>query len=835
MRSFVLTLSAIILVASSFGQSVEELMSQGKKFEEISRIMETRFEGRSVIKGTPNYSRAYKQFKRWQFFWKHRLTSNGDFASSSLIYTAWEQAEYLARNKTDNAANWSYVGPKKMVTSSVEYYPGLGRINAIAIHPVNHQILLAGGASSGIWKSTDNGKTWTSKTEHLPSIGISDIVFDPNDHNIIYAATGDADGNRAVYSTGIYKSTDGGETWSIVGLPRDLSDKLFIRRLAMPESPANTILATTSSGIQRSTDGGSNWTVVDSKKGGSALVKKPGSSTTFYVGTRGGEILKSTDGGSNWTDISPQGTSLFARVELAVSDLDSNFLFAIDMQGTTLKSNDAGATWTTATRIRNYDSQQGYNMTLAVSPLDTNLILIGGIEGWRSSDGGTSWEKYLDGYWEQGEPYFYVHSDHHDAAFKPGTNILYDANDGGLFYGDLSKDSSFTDITEGLYTTQYYGIGVLRSDASKIIGGAQDNDGVFMSGNSAIGLIPGSDGFDGLINYSNPDIGLISITGGAIHKTEDAWATSNEVTPNNFGSAWEVPMAMHPTNPAIVFVGGNHLMKSTDNGDNWTSILQLAGNFSSLAEMDIAPSNGDVIVVADSDGEIQRTTNGGQNWTKLSSPAPQNHRISGISIHGTNPDIFYVSISGFSAGEKVYRTTDGGQTFSNISHDLPNIAVHHIAYATGTNDDIYVATDLGVYLNTNGSSNWVPFQANLPYTQVYELEINYASQTLFAATYGRGVWKSPLENHSTLGLDHTDQGDNGFQVYPTVNQGSFHIKQDQESEFEVVVYNLIGGVLHHSTLRGMENQVNLGNPPSGIYLVGLKQGGKITTHRLVIE
>ena len=839
-------LSFFIIVFGFFqaqSQSVDELMSQDKTYAEVCDIMHQKFQGKSFTKGHSDYSREYKQFKRWEYFWKHRLMPNGDFPASNMIYDAWQSTEPLANRVTlrgggNGEADWEYFGPKNLPTSSETFYPGLGRINAIAVHPTNHDIIFAGGAGSGIWKTTDKGTNWSPKTDMLPNVGISSIVIDPNNANTIYAATGDADGRRGLFSTGILKSTDLGETWTIVGLSQEPSDQFFTRRMAMPATPANTLIITTNDGIQKSTDGGMNFNTV-SNADGFGIFKASNNDTDFYVGTSDGRILKSTDTGDSWTDITPSTPNLTERVELGLTADDPNFIIAIDAMGVAIKSTDGGTSWTATAAPPQYDSQGGYNMTIAISPNDKNRIIIGGVDGWRSTDGGASWEKYLDGYWEAGTPYFYVHSDHHAMTFVPGSDILMVGNDGGVHYGDITQDIPFTDISEGLFVTQYYGIGALRTDAGVIIGGTQDNDGTFINGNNITGMLPASDGFDGMVDYSDVNISYAAIVGGSVSKTTDAWVTELYVDIPEYWSNWEVPMAMHPTTPSTIFFGGNKLMKSTDAGDNWTSLFDITDMEDGINELSIAPSNGDNIIFSTSGGELKRTTDGGQNWSDINAGLPlnENIRISGIAVHATNPDIIYVSLSGFDADNKVFKSVDAGQNWTDMTYNLPNIPVNHIAYAAGTDDDVYIATDLGVYFNSAGADTWTFFNTNLPYTQVIEIEFHYGSNTVFAGTFGRGIWKSGMANNvMTATAEFEEQS--GIKIFPSPSNGVFNIEIENfeaNQDYDIVIFNAIGGVVYHQKYSGLVQQVDISNVVNGTYFVSIRKNGQLFTQKIIIN
>ena len=584
MKKALVLLAFILFVQQSFSQNswVQE-MKEGKGFQEIVK-------SNSVLRNASKSNEKegdWEQYQRWENYWRHRTLPDGTFPSAKFLADIYKSVGQNAIN-TRGQNDWNYFGPFTLPISDIDYYPGAGRINAVEINPNNPDELIAGAASSGIWKSVDKGKTWVSRTDNLPILGISDIVRDPENPLILYAATGDADGGRHP-GTGIIKTEDGGDTWAFVGLFQPLEGNFTICRLAA--LPNNVLIATTFDGIYKSTDGALSWakvTVANLTKA-YCIVQKPFSNDTLYVGSSDGKIFRSSDGGDTWSQLTLSSKlTNKGRIEIAVSPSNPNYVLAQAQKAGMAYSLDAGNTWTNLTSSpQGYSSQGGYDMTLAVSPLSTDKIISAGVDGFRSLDGGKTWEKYLDGYWNSGSPNFYVHSDHHVMKFFPNSEILLSGNDGGLNYGDINLSDTFTDISNGLYITQYYGLALVNTDSIHVIAGAQDNDGVYFNELGAVGILPGSDGYDGLIDYSNPLKAYACTTGGGLMKTQDGWA--NFTSPNiNFNSNWDVQMKMNPINPSSIFLGGNTLVKSTNEGENFVTIFNAP---SEITGLDIAKSD----------------------------------------------------------------------------------------------------------------------------------------------------------------------------------------------------------------------------------------------------
>ena len=822
---------------SNAQQNWNKMMHEGKNFYEIKSIFDKRYASETEKNSPSAKEDGWEQYHRWEEYWRHRILPDGSFpdpANLSRIYHQSQAHSSLSRGQT----NWSYFGPKSFVASTVDFYPGSGRINALDINPSNSNELLVGAASSGIWKSIDKGLTWSSKTDELPILGISDIVRDPSNPAILYAATGDADAGRHP-GTGIIKSTNGGETWSFVGLNQTADKNFTICRLAIPSS--GILLATTFNGIFKSVDGGVNWvntTEGNNVKGYSILIK-PFTNSTIYVGTFDGDVLRSEDGGNSWTTLYiPDEIYQYGRIEIAVSPADENYLAALSENGLMAYSTDSGDTWTLLDNTPpDFDSQGAYNMTLAVSPMTTSKIIIGGVDGYKSIDGGQSWEKYLDGYWNQGSPNFYVHSDHHVMKFVPNTEILFTGNDGGLNYGDINSSNPFTDISEGLFITQYYGLGLVNTDSVHVIAGAQDNDGVFFNSSVPKGILPGSDGYDGLVDFTNPDKSYACSTGGGFMKTADGWV--NFTTPDpNFSSNWDVQMKMNPINPKSLYLGGNYLVKSTNEGESWDIVFD---KFSEITGMDISRTDTMVMYVQTETSGFWSTNDAGNNWKKLNLPSNfSSSDVNDVNIDPYDSKKVYITVGGYLNGQKVWMSDNGGQSWINISYNLPNIPVNCItSAASNIKGELFVGTDLGVWHYNPAGIIWEPFNDGLPYTPVSELNINYYSGSLFAATYGRGIWHTKLASIPVSTGEIIGSFSSPVLVTPTISKSAvFNLSFPEnmpKDNIKIRVFNVAGGLVYSKTVESPHNlTLDLGGTHSGIYFVQISQGADFQTTKIMI-
>ena len=771
-----------------------------------------------------------KQFERWAAFWKDRILPNGSFVSEAHTFNEFKKEkernnQSIQRNAQD--VSWTLVGPSTPPVSNVGFYPGMGRINSVAFNGTDTNTMYIGSPSGGVWKTTNGGTSWTPKGDDLPNIGVSHIVINPTTPSTLYLASGDSDGfnNR---SLGVFKSTDGGDFWTLTGLSYGLGDYGIISKLLIDPNNVNTVFATTRNSIKRTTDGGTTWSDVHTENNAifNDIVYKSGSSTIIYATSRAGKFYISTNNGTSWTVASTPSSE---RLDIALTANDVEQILTIDSFGVVRKSSNQGTSWTTVSTIGDYDSQGAYNMTLAVSPLDKNLVLAGGVEGWRSKNGGATWEKYLDGYWQSGEPYFYVHSDHHDMLFVPGTSTAFSVNDGGIFKGDASLDTTWSDLSSGLAITQYYSVSGTPQDTNKLILGAQDNDIAVYNGTTFMGQNPGSDGVEGLWDYSNSDIAWTCSQNGGMNRTINGFTSSQEITtPAGAPFIWE--LEIHPTVPTTIFGGFSDIYKSTDRGDTWTNLNSGVGKIEFIS---ISPSNADIIYVSGENGTVKKTDNGGTSWSSIT--LPQDGNVKSIEIHPTNSAEVYIAYSGYLAG-KVYKSTDSGTNWTNITGSLPNIPTHQIRYKTGSTDgELFLATDLGVYYRTNTSGSWVKLDTGLPNVIVYDIEIHYGTEKLRAATYGRGVWEASI-TAAALGIENL-LPENTVSLYPnpTENKNFTISLNNLLDNSSITIYNSIGSVVKNFRTSNKEEKIDLTHFSQGMYFVKISNNGKSLVKKIIVK
>lgn len=834
----ILSLSFYIIYGQNNKHEWRVLQNNGENFHTIQQLMKTKYVGKSSRKNASNYSRSYKQYKRWEHYWQSRIDEKGNFVSAQQT---WEEANKLRASNNarfSSLANWNIIGPINIPTSSSAAYGGMGRISCITWESGNTNNLYVGSPSGGLWRSTNGGNSWMPLTDDQITLGVNDIVVSHANANTIYLATGDADGQQNS-SVGVLKSTDGGNSWNQTGLTFAKSTIAQTARIVQHPTNANTLLVSSTNGIHKTTNGGNNWNLV-SNQAAHDLAYAPNNSMVLYA-SGSTEIWKSIDGGDTWSSIVPNG--LNGKIELALTAANSNYLVALDEKGVLMQSTNAGATWSTVGNFptASFDSQSGYNLSLAIAPTNQNLILAGGVNGWRSNDGGATWENYLNGYWNTGDPYFYVHSDHHTFKFLPNSTTMFSGNDGGLHKGDASLSTPWTDLSSGLAITQYYGLAADPSNANSIVAGAQDNDAGQYNGTTWFNRVGPADGIEGLIDPANPTmIQYASTQEGGLTRTDDGWTTENDISPpaNSCGFVW--PMNLDPITSTTVYAGCDEIYKSTNKGDNWTAITNGQTNGNIFTKLAIAPSNAMVIYAAHGYNSLITTNNGGTSWTNLTPPNTTDE-LTGIAIDPINPQKIWITYAGYTASDKVFTSSNGGNTWTNITGTLPNIPVKCIIAQSGAaNSDLYIGTDLGVFHIDNTLSDWQLYNTGLPNVIVNDLEITYSTGKLRAATFGRGVWESDL-NTVVSSTSSISEETLNWTIAPNPSKGLIDVKIANKSETEtetytLTVYNMIGGVVYHqANSPAGQYKIDLSAYRNGIYLMTIATKDFIQTKRITLN
>jgi len=715
-----------------------------------------------IVKEFDNYwkdrpyerGKGYKAFKRWQWFAEPRVYPSGDMRLASRGFALEQYQQFLNENPNskfpENAvisattANWTPLGPFGSPTGG-----DAGRVQTIRMHPAGTNTFYVGTAAGGFWMTNNGGSSYTTTTDQLGSCGVSDIAISSASPNIIYISTGDKDAGDT-HSIGILKSTDGGQSWNTTGLTWQTSQQVRVYRLLINPQNANSLIAATSVGMYKSVNAGLTWSVTAAGNYVDAEYR-PADTTVVHAVSNNG-YFKSTNGGMNYTGIQVANPLSSNRLSLAVTAANNNYVYILVSKpnngfGGLYRSTNAGASYNLMSTTPNvFDwstngsgagGQGWYDIAIDASPTNANEIIVGGVNTWRSTNGGTSWTLHTHWYGGGGKPY--VHADLHHVLYASGTTIFL-GTDGGVAR-TTNSGSNWTTINGNMNIAQIYKMGLSSSTAGRIITGHQDN-GTNLSNGLSWSEVYGGDGMDCFIDWSNNLVMVASYVNGDFNVTTNGGGSWTNITSGLVGTgAWVAPIVQSPSSSNTYYCGYQNVYKSTNQGISWTQKGTIG---STLDEIKIAPSNTNIIYATHS-GAVYRTTNDGTNWTNVTGSIPTaSASITDLAINNINPDNIFVTLSGYSSGNKVFKSINGGVTWTNYSTGLPNIPVNCIVYTNNSAQAIYVGTDLGVYYREASMSAWILYNSGLPNIVVNDMEIFYPTGKLRAATYARGVWETNL-------------------------------------------------------------------------------------------
>lgn len=731
MKQLALLAGSLLLSSISFSQHTwEEMMLEpNSNFYEIRNSFNASWEGKDPQKGE-----GYKQFRRWENFWETRVLPDGSFPMYNKEVWAEFKSTLMAPSvKSGGIGNWSPIGPFDYNNTN-SWSPGMGRINIIVEDPTNPNIIYVGAPAGGIWKTTDGGTNWTPLGDEFSVIGVSSIAIDPNNSNTIYVGTGDTDAGDT-YAIGVMKSTDGGTTWANVGSvsANEISDIL------VDPSNSNVVYAATNAGLLKSTNGGNSFTNILS---GSIrdIEFKPGTPSTIYA-VDPDDFFVSTNSGATWNNTTNGLPNAAGRLAIAVTPANSSYVYLLaaktdwSYQGV-YRSTNSGTSFTaqnTATDIFDGSTQAWYDMAICASPTNANTVITGCLNVWKSTNGGSSFS--VQNSWSNPGGAAYTHADIHCLKYYNGN--LYCGSDGGI-YVSTNNASAFTDITPGLQIGQFYRLAGTQSDMTRLAGGLQDNGG-YAFVNNEWRVYYGADGMEAGINPTDPTNVFGMIQYGDLYESANS-GTSSTGRGSPEQGRWVTPMDMDPSGTRLL-AGYTDLYEFTFAGaGNWNQLSTFSFP-DQLRSVEVYNSN---TIFVGTNYKIYKTSNNGSSFTDITGSISAPSILTSIEVNPSDDNEIWITFGGWTAGNHVYHTTNGGANWTNITGALPNLPCNIVKFDPAGAGGIYVGTDIGVYFRDNSSGVWVEYNNNLPNVIVNDLEINYANNVIRAGTYGRGVWSSDV-------------------------------------------------------------------------------------------
>lgn len=814
-------------------------------------------------------------FDRWRWYWEQHLDDNGYLVSPAATFEEWFKISGRAQHKTTaSQADWKFRGP----TSSPGGYNGVGRINCIEFHPTDTNTYWVGASGGGIWKTTNDGMNWTSLSDNLPRLDVSDIDVNPLNPNTMYLCTGDRDGGSASYnnnnSVGVLKSLDGGQTWNTTGITWTTSQGRTTNWLLINPADTNSLTLATSVGIYKSFNGGTTWTSTLSGNY-SQVIYKPGDTTTLYAARNSDtrQIYRSVNGGMTWTVTSNFNNA--RRIALAVSPANTSLVRAmVCNSGNGLmgiyESTNSGASFTLkyAPTGSNCNTKKGdlivgdlngngcgnqgwYDLAIAIHPTNTDIMYAGGVNTYGSSNGGTSWT--LATQWYAGKPGIVtVHADKHYYAYHPLTGEFFECNDGGLYKTANPSSTLWMDLTNGMGITQFYRNAVTNV-ANYVLGGSQDNGSKGLDAGVWYELT-GGDGMECQADPLDSNVYYTAIQNGEIRRTTNGGSSYVDIDNNIPGQpagAWITPYIISPNNNMHLIAGYKHIYFSPDRGDNWMSIQGSEVDNENCTRLAMTGGTTPTIYAIFPDTAVVFYADNfvaGSNATFDTIKVPYGENISDIRPHPVDSGRFYLSFSGYGA-TRVAEYNKG--VWSQLNTGLPSVPVRCLDYDTALNV-LYAGTDLGVYyMDSSTAGAWDQFRKNMPPVEVLDLGINYTTKEIWAATYGRGMWSS-VKQGSVVVTPPIDTGDTTnsvviipyaedvFNIAPNPAKDGFKIilgsAPQSSNAITVNVLDYTGKTVISmpASFNGGKADVNASGLPAGVYIVELRDAAAVLGRKRVV-
>ncbi len=655
------------------------------------------------------------------------------------------------------SANWSAISPNYFPTNASGQIHGISRVSQLKFHPTNSLKMYAVSARGGLFITSNGGTTWTVApgTDFMPYARLASVCIDFTNDQILYLGAGDH--NYYYSGSGVWKSTDGGNTFT----QTTLSTQLIVEMIMDPNNH-NIIVAATNTGIYKTTNAGTSWTLKSSSRQFDDLKQKTPTSRVLYAATADSAFFRSNDFGDTWSQITtgivlPAGITNGDGCRIAVTPADTSvvYLAMAANAGTIYKSTNGGTSFSavknTASPYLTYYSnssassgQGDYNLGIGVDRTNANILYLVAHNVWKSTDGGVNWTQ-LTNWYEK------VHTDMHQIITSPYNNgMLYDMNDGGVW---LSTDAgvSWTPKSDGIYGYEIYHGNCSPTRKDMISIGTQDN-GELYAANTGTGWFTNRGGDWG----SQCDFDYRANSSMVYY-----YGNNKRRLVNGSDATYGLPaavtllqgLAFHRSNSALAFVGDTSVYRTTTlsaTTPTWTQLINLNKK---IMTMHNSFADANRLYVITSDATMYISTNAlaaTPTFSSVALPASSNNSAS-ITTIANAPNTIYITIN-----NKVYRSTTNGSSWTDITYNLPS--VNHVRVISDeyfpVNELVFVASNNAVYYKTGSMTTWNLYTTNLPSrTTIADISIfndGTSNTALRVATYGRGVWETSITNLRSL-------------------------------------------------------------------------------------
>jgi photosystem II stability/assembly factor-like uncharacterized protein len=648
------------------------------------------------------------------------------------------------------SSTWQFIGPS-LIPNGQTYGTNLinviGRVSSIAIDPNDTKHLLVGAAGGGIWESSDAGANWAPRTDQMPSLAIGAIAFDPANSKNVYAGSGEGNSYYNL-GAGVYKSSDGGTNWSVIASASLVGVGFY--DLVIDPKNSNLAYAATTDGFYKTTNGGSSWIQKRAAVCWDISVHPNGGSNEMLVAFNDG-LFVSTDAGNSFKRVALPSAPSGDWTRLAVDRVRTSpdVAYAFGAVGTApYLWRRSGAIWAKITALPPVDkndpwtNQAQYDWYVAAPPDSKRRVYLGAIDTLRIDLSASKW-KWTNITTKGANS---IHPDQHCLTFSPSdSKIIYAGSDGGIFRSDNSG-GNWTPLNKGLGITEVEYVASDPNTSKWLMAGTQDNGTLGFAGSSVWDQIAQGDGGDCGVNplspneayhsfYCNPDTGELGFQ-----------------SSTDKGNTW-VDILNLPTMDALFYppvevfgstvaIGATSLIVSRNKGSVWETVpLGLVAREVSTAMHQIDTNT---ILIGTNGGRVLKVFWTGSAWKKTELSSPAARYISYITSDPSNPQRFWVTMSQV-GGNSIFRSDDAGGSWVNCSAGLPSSArqlpINAIAVDPADFKRVWVAADVGVYQTLDLGSSWTAFSTGLPNAMAVDLLLHKQDRILFCATRNRGVWQ----------------------------------------------------------------------------------------------